>query len=49
MPEQVEEMLTKLFNLAHWWGCVLLKDEADMFLASRSKAELSRNALVSSQ
>ena len=38
MPEQVEEILTRLFNLAHWWGCVLLMDEADMILGQSKQS-----------
>ncbi|KAH6639086.1 hypothetical protein C7974DRAFT_304466 [Boeremia exigua] len=48
--EKVEESLARNFELASRWGCVLLLDEADVFLASRksaeSSADLSRNALV---
>ncbi|KAF2678848.1 P-loop containing nucleoside triphosphate hydrolase protein [Lentithecium fluviatile CBS 122367] len=46
-PEQVEKNLQKLFKLAHKWGCVLLIDEADVFLAERDKADVKRNGLVS--
>lgn len=34
-PVDVEINLEKHFNLAHKWGCVLLLDEADVFLAER--------------
>lgn len=43
----VEDSLDRCFQLAHKWGCVLLLDEADVFLAKRDKADLRRNALVS--
>ncbi|KAI1505354.1 hypothetical protein F5X99DRAFT_369089 [Biscogniauxia marginata] len=46
-PEQVEKNLERLFNLAHKWGCVLLLDEADVFLAKRNKEDVKRNGLVS--
>lgn len=46
-PEEVEKNLQKLFKLAHKWGCVLLIDEADVFLAERDKADVKRNGLVS--
>ncbi|CVL03548.1 uncharacterized protein FMAN_15136 [Fusarium mangiferae] len=46
-PERVEENMEKHFRLAHRWGCVLLLDEADVFLAKRSKADVKRNGLVS--
>lgn len=32
---------------AHRWGCVLLLDEADVFLTRRDWRDMSRNALVS--
>ncbi|KAK8080257.1 atpase aaa+ type core protein [Apiospora hydei] len=35
-PAEVERSLEKLFTLAHHWGCVVLLDEADVFLAKRS-------------
>jgi len=34
-PEDVERNMEKHFKLAHKWGCVLLLDEADVFLAKR--------------
>lgn len=44
----VEKNLTESFQLAHRWGCVMLLDEADVFLQSRSRdPNLSRNAVVS--
>lgn len=45
--KEVEENLDRCFRQAHKWGCVLLLDEADVFLAKRDKADLKRNALVS--
>lgn len=48
-PEKVESSLKEIFRLAHRWDCVLLLDEADVFIAQREKtgADLQRNALVS--
>ena len=46
-PSDVEHHLTEVFRLAHLWDCVLLLDEADVFLSSRSNLDLNRNALVS--
>ncbi|KJK76267.1 hypothetical protein H634G_08407 [Metarhizium anisopliae BRIP 53293] len=46
-PKEVEKSLTEIFRLAHLWHCVLLFDEADVFLAQRSRFDLGRNALVS--
>ena len=45
--EVVERTLENHFQLAHRWGCVLLLDEADVFLMSRDKRDLKRNAVVS--
>ncbi|KAF5000735.1 hypothetical protein FDECE_11147 [Fusarium decemcellulare] len=44
---EVEEALETHFTLANRWGCVLLLDEADVFLAARSKEDFIRNGLVS--
>ncbi|KAH9905188.1 hypothetical protein F4778DRAFT_728975 [Xylariomycetidae sp. FL2044] len=44
---EVETNLHKNFGLAQKWGCVLLLDEADVFLAKRNKTDLRRNAVVS--
>lgn len=46
-PENVEANLGRHFELAQRWDCVLLLDEADVFLAERSLKDLNRNALVS--
>ncbi|KAI8631371.1 hypothetical protein F5Y19DRAFT_473778 [Xylariaceae sp. FL1651] len=44
---EVERNLHYNFRLAHKWGCVLLLDEADVFLAKRNKTDLRRNAVTS--
>ncbi|OCL09280.1 P-loop containing nucleoside triphosphate hydrolase protein [Glonium stellatum] len=46
-PEHVEKTLRDTFHLAQLWDCVLLLDEADIFLAQRNRTDLQRNALVS--
>ncbi|KAI9170829.1 putative cell division cycle ATPase [Paramyrothecium foliicola] len=46
-PDDVESSLKNVFRLAHLWDCVLLLDEADVFLSQRSKQDMKRNALVS--
>ncbi|KAL6887485.1 hypothetical protein HDV57DRAFT_515010 [Trichoderma longibrachiatum] len=46
-PYEVESRLKNVFRLAHLWDCVLLLDEADVFLSQRSKQDMTRNALVS--
>ena len=45
--DEVEKRLENHFQLAHKWSCVLLLDEADVFLEARSKTDLKRNAIVS--
>ena len=45
--KQAEEMLQEYCALAHRWRCVLLLDEADVFLAKREKGDITRNGLVS--
>ncbi|RPB19365.1 hypothetical protein L211DRAFT_638185 [Terfezia boudieri ATCC MYA-4762] len=43
----LELQLSKILDVAHVWGAVLLLDEADVFLERRSVHDLHRNALVS--
>ncbi|KAJ4135297.1 hypothetical protein NW768_004921 [Fusarium equiseti] len=45
----VEKTLSEIFRLANLWDCVLLFDEAEIFLSHRQKKDdnLQRNALVS--
>lgn len=45
--EDVESYLETVFYLGTQWNCVVLLDEADIFLEERSPADLQRNALVS--
>lgn len=47
--KQAEETLQEYCTLAYRWRCVLLLDEADVFLAKREKGDIARNALVSGQ
>lgn len=42
----METALQRHFTLASRWGCVLLLDEADVFLAERSPQDFTRNSLV---
>ncbi|KAM0470373.1 hypothetical protein ACHAPX_009993 [Trichoderma viride] len=46
-PEDVEKYLESVFYLGKRWGCVVLLDEAEVFLEQRSLSDLARNALVS--
>ena len=45
--KEVEQNLDQNFSLAHRWGCVLLLDEADVFLQARDKEDMRRNSVVS--
>ncbi|TRX87793.1 hypothetical protein FHL15_011315 [Xylaria flabelliformis] len=44
---EVEQELEKNFALASRWGCILLLDEADVFLSARERKDFERNGLVS--
>ncbi|CCF35661.1 hypothetical protein CH063_01351 [Colletotrichum higginsianum] len=44
---EVESNLQYNFRLATKWGCVLLLDEADVFLAKRTRSDLRHNAVTS--
>ncbi|KAF3901609.1 hypothetical protein ABW21_db0205046 [Orbilia brochopaga] len=43
---EVEKALETHFALASRWGCILLLDEADVFLAARTSQDFIRNGLV---
>lgn len=46
-PANVEQRLQNVINLSKACGCVVLLNEADIFLEERSLQDLGRNALVS--
>lgn len=46
-PEKVEKYLESVLHLGKAWDCVVLIDEAEVFLEQRSLDNLERNALVS--
>ncbi|KAF5496630.1 hypothetical protein CGCF413_v008355 [Colletotrichum fructicola] len=46
-PEAVEQYMKQVLNRAKVWDCVVLLDEAEVFLQERSLTDLHRNALVS--
>jgi SpoVK/Ycf46/Vps4 family AAA+-type ATPase len=46
-PEDVEKYLESVLYIGAIWKCVVLLDEADVFLEERSMTDLQRNALVS--
>lgn len=48
-PVDVERNLRYHTEMAEKWGCVLLLDEADVFLMQREWQDMKRNALVSSE
>ncbi|KAH6867876.1 hypothetical protein B0T10DRAFT_569217 [Thelonectria olida] len=43
---EVQTELEKNFSLASRWGCILLLNEAGVFLASRERKDFKRNGLV---
>ena len=45
--EDAEKYLESVLHLGKIWGCVVLLDEADVFLEQRSLEDMERNALVS--
>jgi SpoVK/Ycf46/Vps4 family AAA+-type ATPase len=46
-PHEIEKRLQEHFRLANKWECVLLLDEADVFMAKRDWQSMERNAAVS--
>lgn len=46
-PEDIERYLDSVLSIGRTWDCVVLLDEADIFLEERSPSDLKRNALVS--
>ncbi|KAF7681089.1 hypothetical protein GT037_000065 [Alternaria burnsii] len=46
-PELVDQRLRATLRLGKLWDCVVLLDEADVFLEERDMKDLKRNALVS--
>lgn len=45
-PDVIEKKLLSWFNLAEMWGCILLIDEADIYMEQRQVQDLERNHLV---
>lgn len=48
-PEEVQDRLSKCFQIVTSWNAVLLLDEADVFMEQRNVHDLVRNELVSSR
>lgn len=44
--QSVETALDRIFNYAYRWDCILLLDEADVFLTIRKPSDIERNSLV---
>ncbi len=42
----VEQELERNFSWASRWGCILLLDEAEVFLSARERKDFRRNGLV---
>lgn len=47
--QEVEKNLDKYFDLARKWDCVLLLDEADVFLSTRDSGNIRQSSLVSGE
>lgn len=45
-PDQLEERLREILDIATTWNAVVGLDEADIFLAKREKNDILRNAMV---
>lgn len=45
--ESLGKSPAEVFRLAHHWRCILLLDEADVFITWRKRNDLKRDALVS--
>ena len=45
----MESNLSNWFDLAEIWGAVMLIDEADIYLETRTTSDLQRNSLVSGE
>ncbi|KAF4459551.1 P-loop containing nucleoside triphosphate hydrolase [Fusarium albosuccineum] len=46
-PAEVERYLGDVLEIGKTWGCVVLLDEADVFLEERSFSDQKRNAIIS--
>ncbi|KAI8717713.1 AAA domain-containing protein [Fusarium sp. LHS14.1] len=46
-PKEVEKYLGDVLEIGRAWGCVVLLDEADVFLEERSFSDQKRNAIIS--
>lgn len=44
--EQMEKDLTETFQLAQEWDCIMLIDDADLYLAERERSDILRNSIV---
>lgn len=46
-PQELEQQLTRILAVANMWKAVVLLDEADVFMETRTTVDVNRNAMVS--
>ena len=46
-PQDLEAQLTRILAVANMWKAVILLDEADVFMETRTTQDVNRNAMVS--
>jgi len=46
-PQDLESQLTRILAVANMWKAIILLDEADVFMETRSTQDVNRNAMVS--
>lgn len=43
---EIQAGLTEAFQLANQWGCIVLMDDADVYVQQRSMADMQMNSVV---
>jgi SpoVK/Ycf46/Vps4 family AAA+-type ATPase len=43
---EIQAGLTEVFQLANQWGCIVLMDDADVYVEQRSLSDMQRNSVV---
>ncbi len=46
-PQELEAQLTRILSVANMWNAIVLLDEADVFMETRTTSDVNRNAMVS--
>lgn len=46
-PGDIESQLTRILAVANMWNAIILLDEADVFMETRTTSDVNRNAMVS--